>query len=127
MMTNCPKCGKIFVRTKRPICDKCYKEDEEAFEVTRLYLKDNPSANMEILIEETGATKKQIMRWIRDGRLDKIDGLDVLKCSKCGKTINHGRVCLSCVAKLQNEVKEMGASHKVEKKKSNIIKVTDRK
>ncbi len=129
MMTNCPKCGKLFARRNRPICDNCFKKDEETFEKARQYLKENPASDMDTVVEETGATKKQIMRWIREGRIDMmLDGDNTLKCAKCGKVIKQGRICNSCAAKLQSGLGGINKPVTQEvKKKSNVIKVTNRK
>ncbi len=127
MLTKCPKCGKLFARGNRPICDDCFKKDEEMFETTRQYLKENPTANMEILVDETGATKKQIMRWIREGRLDMVDGAGLLKCSKCGKPIKQGRMCSDCATSLQSGLDGMAKPVEEPKKQSNVIKVTNRR
>ncbi len=129
MMANCPKCGKLFARKNRPICDMCYKKDEECFEVARLFLKENPDTDMNTICEETGATKKQILRWVREGRLDLVLEEDfALTCNKCGKKIMSGRVCKQCASKLQSTLG--GIQQPVDntlKKKSNVIKVTDRR
>ncbi len=127
-MTNCPKCGRLFARQNRPICDTCYKKDEDMFEVTRLFIKENPSVDMDDIIDETGATKKQILRWVREGRLDLVlPESDSLTCSKCGRKILSGRVCKRCATKLQNSLGgiKMPSADDV-KPKSNVIRVTDR-
>ncbi len=126
MMSKCPKCGKLFVRANRPICDLCFKKDEETYEITRQYLKENPSATMEVLVEETGATKKQILRWIREGRLE-IEGETGVKCAKCGVPIKQGRICDKCATKLQSGLQSTVQQVEEPKKKSNVIKVTNRR
>ncbi len=128
MMTNCPKCGRLFARQNRPICEACYRKDEEMFEIVRSFIKENKTLDIDDIIDETGAGKKQILRWVREGRIDLVlpEG-DGLTCSKCGRPIKVGRVCKRCAAKLQNS---LGGIQKPKtegiKKKSNVIKVTDR-
>lgn len=128
-MTNCPKCGKIFARQNRPICDSCYKQDEEMFESARKFIKENPSSDMDDIVEETGATKKQLLRWVREGRLDLVlpEG-EGLNCSKCGRPISTGRVCKKCAAQLQSSLGGIKTPKIDEPKKtSSVIRVTDRK
>ncbi len=129
MMANCPKCGKLFNRQSRPICDFCFKKDEECFEKARSFLRENPDKDVEEICEETGATRKQVLRWVREGRLDITSASGSgLSCSKCGVPISTGRVCKNCANKLKSTI---GGLQKVEdesnKKNSGAIKVTERK
>ncbi len=129
MMIKCPKCGKLFNRTNKPICIECIKAEGEMFEKVRLFIKETKITDLDEVIEETGATKKQLLRWVREGKIDLVlpDG-DSLTCSKCGKVITKGRMCKKCAEKMTNRIGGVIATQdQAPKKKSNIIHVTERR
>jgi ribosomal protein L32 len=50
----------------------------------------------ELLAVDEEITPGDIERWLRDGRLLIAKGSTLLKCARCGKPIQGGRVCLAC-------------------------------
>lgn len=105
---NCPRCGKVFVKISKPICEQCVKEEEQIFDKVRDYIKENPDKTVAQVAEECEVTVKRILGYIRDGRIDASGGMkDDISCSKCGKPIRGGRMCEKCVLETNFTVGEM--------------------
>jgi len=65
--------------------------------MVREHLYDNPTATMdELLAVDAEITPGDIERWLRDGRLLIAKGSALLKCGRCGKPIQGGRLCPTC-------------------------------
>lgn len=115
-MANCPRCGKIFSKMSKPICDDCVREEEEIFQKLKKYIDDNPGNTLEQISEETGVSVKKIMKFMKDGRLEATKAMGkVLKCEQCGRPIVRGRFCDACVININqsvNELFDIGAERK---------------
>ena len=106
--TNCPRCGKVFVRVREPICSTCVKEEEQKFEDVRAYVKDNPNRTIREVSDETNVSIKSILRYIREGKLEASTGMHgEVTCSKCGVPISSGRMCPKCVNEVGNQIGSM--------------------
>ena len=98
---NCRRCGKMFAYTRVPICPDCEKLDNEDLNKVRDYIKAHPGTKMSKVSEETEIPMNQIMKYLRDGRIELVDAEDlILTCEDCGKPITSGRKCAKCMAKL---------------------------
>jgi NMD protein affecting ribosome stability and mRNA decay len=110
MPQNCPRCGKLFMRLNAPICEPCIKEEDEIFEMVRLYIKENPGASITEVSAECEVPVKRIKQYIKDGKLDASEGMrGDITCSKCGRPILGGRMCGECVQAAGAQVVEMKA------------------
>jgi hypothetical protein len=47
-LANCKRCGNLFNRVTRDICDACYKREEEDLVKVQHYLRDNAKAGLSI-------------------------------------------------------------------------------
>ena len=103
-LRNCPKCNRVFAYTGRELCSRCAKRDESDFERVKNYLYDNPGATMTEVSEETKVDEKQILRYLREGRIEiREDDNLLLDCERCGTSIRAGRFCESCVIEMKKE------------------------
>ncbi len=106
-IVNCPKCGKLFSNDIRPICDLCFKEEEEMFDKVRDFIKSNDSCTMAQVSEETGVSAKKIIKYIKEGRIEISKGMSgEIKCEACDKPISTGKYCEMCAKKISDEVME---------------------
>jgi hypothetical protein len=116
-LANCKRCGNLFNRVTRDICDACYKREEEDLVKVQHYLRDNAKAGLSIeeVAEANEVDEEMIRKWIRDKRLilkgslagAGVDDLDA--CEACGAPIVGGRLCISCRQQLgpsRSEVEE---------------------
>ncbi len=98
-VANCPRCGTIFLKNLRPICNHCYLEQEKNYEKVSSYMrrKQNRRATIREVHEETGVDLQQIHQFVREGRLlvSMFPNL-AYPCESCGKDIQEGRLCSSC-------------------------------
>lgn len=114
---NCPRCGKVFVQIREPICEACVKEEEEIFENVRQFVRDNPSKSIKEISEECGVSTKRILQYVRDGLLEATVGLQSeVSCSKCGKPIRTGRMCETCVLEVNFQVSDMKEASRIKNK-----------
>ncbi len=106
-LRNCPECGKVFVKINKNLCPDCIEKEENEFEEVRKYLKDNPKASVEEIVEITGVEEKKVLRWMREGRVDVSfsDGSSGLTCKSCGARIKTGNFCSSCAKALSAQMK----------------------
>lgn len=103
-LRNCTKCGRVFSYNGVPICSRCNNTDEEDFKRVKEYLYDNPGATVMEVSEETEVSEKQILRYLRESRIEIRDDNNMfLDCERCSKPIKSGRFCDTCVVEMQKE------------------------
>ena len=106
--TNCPRCGKVFMRIREPICPSCVKVEEEKFENVRAYVKEHPNRTIKEVSEVCEVSVKSILRYIREGKLEASTGMHgEVTCSKCGVPISSGRMCKKCANEVGQQVAGM--------------------
>ena len=108
-LTNCPRCGRLFVKHSiRDVCEQCYKEEEVLFEKVYQFLRkrENRTATMAQVVEATGVSESLITKWIKIGRLQLVHFPNLgYPCELCGAMIREGKLCRECRTKLQTELK----------------------
>ena len=102
-LRNCPECGKLFVYVHRNLCPDCLKKDEEDFGKVREYINNNPRATIEEVAENTEVSVKQILEYLKEGRLIlQSNNVNItLNCEMCREPILTGRLCSKCSDKLK--------------------------
>lgn len=104
-LTNCPRCGRVFVKSTRSICPSCIEEVEREYQACADYLRENRTSTIYELSEATGVSVNQITRFIREGRLSIKDNPNMgVPCEGCGKLIQTGHYCDECAERLKKEV-----------------------
>ncbi|MBB5173765.1 TIGR03826 family flagellar region protein [Texcoconibacillus texcoconensis] len=107
-LANCPRCGEVFVKALRSVCSNCYQEVEEMFRTVFNYIRkrENRTATMRQVVEGTGVSEDQIIRFIKEGRL-KLSQFPNLTypCESCGSEIREGRICESCRTGIKSDLK----------------------
>jgi hypothetical protein len=104
----CKKCKRIFsAYAPTNYCPTCNAEVEKKFLEVKEYVRENPKADIETVSEETDTTKRQLMEWVREERLQFADpSLTGLTCRKCGASIMTGTYCNSCKREITRALKE---------------------
>ncbi len=125
-IVNCARCKKTFAMLNQPICPECIAEEEAQFEQIKVFLDENKGATMEEIIEATGVPIKRIQKFLKDGRLEGIEGSG-LKCSKCGVPVTKGKYCPNCAKKLAENLSTFKSGGELdtafqEKAKLNLMK-----
>ncbi len=129
-IVNCIRCKQTFAMTNQPICPDCIQKEEEQFEEVKAFLDENRGATIEEIIEATEVPIKRIQKWLKDGRLEGIQGSG-LKCAKCGVPITKGKYCPSCAKKLESDLSNFRKGGQLdsgfqEKAKLNLMKAKNR-
>ena len=106
--TNCPRCGKVFMKSRDPVCIGCMKEDEENFETVRAFVKENPNRTIKEVSDECKVSVKRILQYVRDGRLEASAGIQAdVTCTKCGVQITSGTMCEKCISDVGQQIGSM--------------------
>ncbi|MET3697657.1 flagellar operon protein (TIGR03826 family) [Bacillus oleivorans] len=110
-LSNCPNCDKLFVKSAfRDVCDECFKEEEKQFETVYTFIRqrENRTATLVQVVEGTGVPEKQIIKFIKKGRLQlsKFPSL-TYPCEKCSTPIREGKLCNNCQTKLRSQIEEL--------------------
>ncbi len=103
-LRNCTKCGRAFAYTGNDICSRCASDTENDFKKVKEYLYDHPGATVTEVSEGTGVSEKQILRYLRESRIEiREEDNCLLHCERCEKSIRSGRFCDSCVAEIKKQ------------------------
>lgn len=125
---NCPRCGKLYVRDRQPMCRSCMEEREREYERCRDYLYEHPNSTMQELSKETGVKAEQIVQFILEGRLiiTKDNPNLFYKCERCGAPIRKGKLCMNCEKRFSDEVKHIVQKHQKEHASRSDVRHTYR-
>ncbi|SCY86939.1 TIGR03826 family flagellar region protein [Alkaliphilus peptidifermentans] len=122
-LRNCSKCGRVFAFKGSDICSRCATDDEGDFKKVKDYLYDHPGASVKEVSEETEVTEKQILRYLRENRIEiREESNFFLDCERCGKPIRSGRFCEICTVELKKEFQSVMKPRSVEKKVESGLK-----
>lgn len=100
---NCKKCGKIYSYDGFATCRECRKEQEASFQKVKEYLHEFPGASVAEVESSTGVEAKEIMEFLRQGRLEMDPSSSItLSCERCGTKILTGRFCDRCSNEMQS-------------------------
>jgi flagellar operon protein (TIGR03826 family) len=111
-LVNCSSCGKVFVMTTFDTCPTCRREIEEKFEMVWRFIRQKANRESTVLEvhEATGVEEKLIFQWIKEGRLQVKDFVNLTyPCKNCGEPIQGGTWCRACSTKLLKDVEELEA------------------
>lgn len=140
-LINCKKCGSLFIKGSRDICDNCFKAELELVEKIKSFVNKNPNpkTTLEEIINELGINKNELEELIEKGRLFSIMPKLLIKCRFCGIEIEDDQkssfVCTKCLNKFSpkgdlakiNALKEEQQQKEISEKKIRRIYVQDTK
>ena len=107
-LANCSRCGNIFVKTTRDICQDCFKEEERQFEIVYNFMKKrvNRQATIPEIVEATSVKEDLIIKFVKEKRLRSAQFPNLTyPCDRCGKEIVEGRLCQACSDDLSGDLK----------------------
>ncbi|MDY0405084.1 hypothetical protein P5G51_006450 [Virgibacillus sp. 179-BFC.A HS] len=121
-LANCSRCGKVFAKQIRDICQDCFKQEEEDFRKVYSFLKTrtNREATIKEIVVNTGVDEDIIMKFIKENRLRRSQFPNLAyPCERCGKNIVTGRICSSCQYELEADLHRHDLEEQIEKKQKN--------
>lgn len=120
----CPECEgvMVFQGLGQYKCEKCGYQEYDDYGKARNYIEENPGANVTMIAEQTGVSRRSINNMVKEGRFEITkESKTFLLCEMCGTNIRSGRVCKNCEAAYHKAFEEdvrrlniMGGYGKVE-------------
>ena len=108
-LINCKKCGTLFVKGTREICDTCYKGEVDLADRIKNYIQSTEKAKVsadEILLA-TKIGRGEFEKLFEKGRLFSVMNKITIKCRFCGIEFEcehkAGFVCPKCIMKFSNK------------------------
>lgn len=98
----CKQCGRLFQSAGSSYCPACAEEMDQAFNKVKEYIYNNEDATIMEIVENTGVAEKQVLYFLKEGRLSVDNTEGMLRCEECGRPISSGRYCSVCRDKLAN-------------------------
>lgn len=108
-LANCNKCGILFKKTLRNICNKCLEIENKNIEKINNYIKQNPHdiVSIQVLSDKTGIPVDDIQELLKNGRLINLKHRIMINCKICGGEITNinskGNFCYKCLQKLPSD------------------------
>ncbi|MEC0237305.1 hypothetical protein P4H71_23555 [Paenibacillus kribbensis] len=94
---NCPKCGSVFRRNLRNLCNTCIQEENVFFDRCSNYLWKHPATHTRQLSAVTGTPMNLLTDWVRAGKFPSTYSQLDYPCESCQSPIYAGRLCHSCL------------------------------
>ena len=104
-LINCKKCGSLFIKGSRDICDNCFKAELEVVEKIKAFInkKEGQKTTIEEIVAELDINKNELEELIEKGRLFSVMPKLIIKCRFCGIEIEGDQkssfVCTKCLNK----------------------------
>ncbi len=115
-LSNCSKCGNLFIFNGTNICQQCLQKVEEEYKLCADYLREHNLVNIYALSSETGVSVRQITQFVREGRISVAESPNLgYPCDSCGTLINKGRLCDKCTNNFNQKVKKVTEGSKEER------------
>lgn len=108
-LANCERCGEVFVKTIRDICQSCFKQEEKDFETVYTFLRQrkNREATLQEIVKATEVEEEIIIKFIKNRRLRTSQFPKLAyPCEKCQTPIVSGKLCSLCSEKLLTELEQ---------------------
>ena len=101
-LANCKKCGKLFKKLLRDICDICSAVERHELILIFRFIRENPDGDISLkqLHENTGVSIDHLEEYYFSGQLVNAGARIKADCKLCGAEINtitrKGYFCTKC-------------------------------
>ncbi|WP_226682063.1 TIGR03826 family flagellar region protein [Sutcliffiella horikoshii] len=110
-LDNCPSCGQIYVKNAfREVCETCYKEEEAKYQTVYKYIRqrENRTASMDQVVQDTGVEEYLIIKFIRKGRIQLVHFPNLgYPCDRCGRIIREDKLCQGCKKDIHGQLSQL--------------------
>ncbi len=120
---TCRRCGRIFEAhyLSDEYCGECSTQVADKYHEVRDYLWDHPNSTADAVAKACGCSVRQVMRWVREERLEVTEGSKVsLCCETCGTKIFSGRFCENCRKAAGKAAAESAHAKKMEERAAQM-------
>ncbi len=106
-LANCKKCGKLFMKKNRDICDACYEAQNKLAEEICNYVisLEKDCVSMAHIMEKFNISSKEFENFFNNAKFVQINDILTVKCVRCGNEFKPGRktgfICDNCLRKLK--------------------------
>lgn len=103
-LINCKKCGSLFIKGARDICDNCFRAELELVDKIKAFANQSPAkVTLEEISLGLSLNKNELEDLVEKGRLFSIMSKLSIKCRFCGIEIEDEQkssfVCTKCLNK----------------------------
>ncbi len=109
-LINCSRCGTLFIKKSKDICDKCIKEIQELQENIIQYVANSPleSIHLTTIIEHFKIPMKELEQFLISRKLSPVEKKLTFNCIKCNSLlpieIPFSFICKKCTLEMKQEV-----------------------
>lgn len=115
-LANCPRCGTLFNKITRDICQKCIEEEEALLRETQKYLREHRNASVFEVMNDLDVDRAQLDKWSKEKRISILQPDQVVAkrvCMYCGREVPEGsQICRTCQIKKLSDKKSPFESSK---------------
>lgn len=116
---QCKQCNRLFQSFGAVYCPECTQRLEEKFELVKKYIYDNPHANVVTISQDTEVPVRDILYFLKEGRLSIEKGDGLLLCENCGRSISTGRFCDRCKNMFEKELSAVCVKPEAKKERTS--------
>lgn len=108
-LINCSKCGTLFIRKTRDICEKCYKDQLALIDEIIEYVSTSPLEKVHIktIIENFNITMNEFEQFLNSFKLASIEKKLIFNCIKCNSVTPvespFSFVCKKCIQEMKQD------------------------
>ncbi|WP_322922454.1 hypothetical protein [Paenibacillus campi] len=97
MVDYCPRCGSVYQKNLRNMCNGCREELDGAMNRCLDHLWRSPKSTTEELSQVSGIGMQELYQFIQAGKFSHTYINLTFPCECCQKPIRQGRLCDHCV------------------------------
>lgn len=108
-LINCSKCGTLFLRKNRDICEKCCKDQLMLIEEIIEYVSTSPleKVHLKTIIEHFKITMNEFEQFLNGCKLGSIEKKLIFNCIKCNSIMpvesSFSFVCKKCIQEMKQD------------------------
>jgi uncharacterized OB-fold protein len=109
-VANCKKCGTLFLKTSRDICDKCFEAQNKMVSEINSFviLSQDETISLDSILEKYNLSRSEFEELFNAGKFVRIAKKVTIVCTKCGNVTpienKKGTLCSVCAKKIQSEL-----------------------
>ncbi len=109
-LVNCSRCGTLFIKKNKDICDNCIKEIQNLQESIIEYVDASPleKVHVKTIVEHFKISMNELEQFLISRKLAPVEKKLVFTCIKCNSLLPietpFSFVCKKCTQEMKQEV-----------------------